>query len=89
MRALLTQVALVSVMGMPYTVLMPVIAARVLHGGPHTLGILMTASGAGALVATVYLAAGHTVLGLGKVIVFATQKAPILERRDETIPEVP
>jgi len=71
-RALLAQVALVSVMGMPYTVLMPVIAVRVLHGGPHTLGILMTASGAGALLGTVYLAARHTVLGLGKVIVFAT-----------------
>lgn len=71
-RALLTQVALVSVMGMPYVVLMPVIAVRVLHGGPHTLGILMTASGVGALLGTVYLAARHTVLGLGKVIVVAT-----------------
>ncbi|HKR66962.1 MAG TPA: MFS transporter, partial [Thermoanaerobaculia bacterium] len=70
--ALLVQVSLVSVMGMPYAVLMPVIAARVLHGGPHTLGILMTASGAGALVATAYLASRHTVIGLGKVIVFAT-----------------
>jgi MFS family permease len=70
--ALLVQVTLVSVMGMPYTVLMPVIAAKVLHGGPHTLGLLMTASGAGALIGTLYLAARHTVLGLGKVIVFAT-----------------
>jgi MFS family permease len=70
--ALLLQVTLVSVMGMPYAVLMPVIASRVLHGGPHTLGILMTASGAGALVATVYLASRHTVVGLGKVIVVAT-----------------
>jgi MFS family permease len=71
-RALLTQVALVSVMGMPYAVLMPVIAVRVLDGGPHTLGILMTATGAGALLGTFYLAARHTVLGLGKVIVAAT-----------------
>lgn len=70
--ALLLQVTLISIMGMPYAVLMPVIAARVLHGGPHTLGILMTASGAGALLSTVYLASRHTVLGLGKVIVFAT-----------------
>lgn len=71
-RALLGQVALVSVMGMPYAVLAPVIAVRVLHGGPDTLGILMTASGAGALLGTFYLAARHTVLGLAKVIIIAT-----------------
>jgi MFS family permease len=71
-KALLLQVTLVSVMGMPYAVLMPVIAAKVLHGGPHTYGILMTATGLGALAGTVYLAARHSVLGLGKVIVFAT-----------------
>jgi MFS family permease len=70
--ALLSQVTLVSVMGMPYAVLMPVIAAQVLHGGPHTYGILMTSVGAGALLGTVYLASRHSVLGLGKVIVAAT-----------------
>lgn len=70
--ALLTQVALVSIMGMPYAVLMPVIAGEVLRGGPNTLGLLMTATGAGALLGTVYLASRHTVLGLGKVIVAAT-----------------
>jgi MFS family permease len=70
--ALLLQVTLVSVMGMPYAVLMPVVAAKILHGGPHTLGLLMTATGTGALLGTIYLAARHTVLGLGKVIVFAT-----------------
>ena len=71
-RALLLQVAIVSVMGMPYVVLMPAIAVNVLNGGPHTLGILMAASGLGALAGTVYLAARHSVLGLGKVIVVAT-----------------
>jgi MFS family permease len=71
-KALLLQVTLVSIMGMPYAVLMPAIATRVLHGGPHTLGILMTAAGAGALLATVYLASRHTVVGLGRVIVVAT-----------------
>lgn len=70
--ALLTQVTLVSVMGMPYAVLMPVIAAQVLHGGPHTYGILMTATGLGALAGTAYLASRHSVVGLGKVIVAAT-----------------
>ena len=71
-RTLLMLVAIVSTMGMPYAVLMPAIASRVLHGGPHTLGILMTAAGAGALVGTVYLASRRSVLGLGKVIIAAT-----------------
>ena len=38
-RTALILLAIVSPMGMPYTVLMPVIAAEVLHGGPNTLGI--------------------------------------------------
>ncbi|HEY8831039.1 MAG TPA: MFS transporter [Gemmatimonadaceae bacterium] len=64
--------ALVATMGMPYTVLMPAIAANVLHGGPHTLGYLMTASGLGALAGAFYLASRRTVLGLGRVMVTAT-----------------
>jgi MFS family permease len=71
-RALLADVAIIGTFGMMYTTLAPVIASRVLHGGPHTLGLLMTASGLGALLGTFYLAARHTVLGLGKVIVAAT-----------------
>jgi MFS family permease len=59
-------------MGMPYTVLMPAIAANVLHGGPHTLGYLMTASGLGALGGAFYLASRRSVLGLGRAIVAAT-----------------
>src|SRR5581483_5110697 len=57
---------------LPYTVLMPAIASTVLHGGPHTLGFLMTASGLGALVGALYLASRPSVLGLGRVMVFAT-----------------
>jgi predicted MFS family arabinose efflux permease len=71
-RTILLLLALVSIMGMPYTVLMPAIASHVLHGGPHTLGFLMTASGAGALAGALYLASRHSVLGLGRVIVIAT-----------------
>jgi hypothetical protein len=47
-RDSLLLLALVATMGMPYTVLMPAIAATVLHGGPHTLGYLMTSTGVGA-----------------------------------------
>jgi len=71
-RALLLLVALAGFAGMPYATLMPVIASKVLHGGPHTLGILMTASGIGALAGTLYLASRHSVVGLGKVIVAAS-----------------
>jgi MFS family permease len=71
-RDSLLLLALVATMGVPYTVLMPAIAATVLHGGPHTLGFLMTAAGAGALAGAVYLASRTSVLGLGRAIVVAT-----------------
>ena len=71
-RSALTLVALVSLAGTPYTVLMPAIAAQVFRGGPNTLGILMTATGVGALGAALYLASRETVLGLGRVIMYAS-----------------
>jgi MFS family permease len=71
-RTVLLLLALVSSMGMPYTVLMPAMASTVFRGGPHTLGFLMTASGAGAVVGALYLASRRTVLGLGRVMVTAT-----------------
>jgi MFS family permease len=71
-RSALTLLALVSMLGMPYSVLMPAIATRLLHGGAHTLGFLMTASGAGALVGALYLASRPSVLGLGRVMVVSS-----------------
>ncbi len=59
---------LVSLMGMPYAVLMPVFAKEILHGGSHTFGFLMGASGIGALVGAFYLASRKSVLGLEKII---------------------
>ena len=70
-RAILLLLALVSLTGMPYTVLMPLFASEVLHGGPHTLGLLMGAAGLGALVGALWLASRASVLGLGRVLVFA------------------
>lgn len=70
-RNVLLLLALVSFMGMPYTVLMPAVAARVLGGGAHTLGFLMSASGLGALGGTLYLASRKSVLGLGRIIPLA------------------
>ncbi|HZK79138.1 MAG TPA: MFS transporter, partial [Gemmatimonadaceae bacterium] len=71
-RSALTLLSIVSIMGMPYSVLMPAIAMKLLHGGPHTLGFLMTASGVGALAGAVYLASRKSVVGLGKVMIFST-----------------
>jgi MFS family permease len=71
-RAVLILLAVVSLLGMPYSVLMPVFASEVLHGGPHTLGFLMAAAGVGALIGTLYLASRQTVLGLGRVTAFSS-----------------
>jgi MFS family permease len=67
-RCILLLFAVCSLMGMPFTVLMPVFASKVLHGGPHTLGFLMGAAGSGALVAALSLAFRKSVVGLTRVI---------------------
>src|SRR5262249_20122805 len=63
---------LVSLSGMPYAVLMPVFADRILHAGARGLGILMGASGLGALLGALTLASRREVRGLGRWIVWAT-----------------
>ncbi len=67
-RTILTLFAVISLMGMPFMVLMPIFASQVLHGGPHTLGYLMGASGIGALVSAVSLALRKNVRGLTTMI---------------------
>jgi MFS family permease len=67
-RTLLFLLALVSFMGMPYTVLMPIFAADILQGGAYALGFLSAASGVGALIGALFLASRRSVLGLGNVI---------------------
>jgi MFS family permease len=70
-RSILVMVGVVSLVGVPFTVLLPVFATDVLRGDARTLGILMAASGLGALAAALYLASRSTVRGLGRVIVVA------------------
>jgi MFS family permease len=67
-RTILLLFALVSLMGWPFTVLMPIFAAQVLQGGPHTLGFLMGAMGVGALASGVSLVLRRSVRGLLKMI---------------------
>jgi MFS family permease len=70
-RTILLLFAVVSLMGMPFVVLMPIFAARVLHGGPHTLGFLMGSMGVGALISALALAVRKSVRGLIRVIPLA------------------
>jgi MFS family permease len=67
-RAILTVFAIVSLMGWPYAVLLPIFAGQVLHGGAHTLGWLTGASGIGALVSAGSLAVRKSVVGLTRMI---------------------
>ena len=67
-RAILLLLAVVSLVGMPYSVLLPIFASKVFHGGAHTLGLLMGSSGVGALIAALVMAARKSILGLGRRI---------------------
>jgi MFS family permease len=65
-RALLLLLGVVSLVGMPYVVLMPIFADQILHGGARGLGILMGATGVGALLGALTLAFREGVKGLGR-----------------------
>jgi MFS family permease len=69
--ALLLLLGVVSLAGMPYAVLMPILADRVLHGGAKALGLLMAFSGFGALAAALTLALRRGVRGLGRWVAFS------------------
>jgi MFS family permease len=71
-RTILILLGIVSMMSAPLTMLMPLLATQVLHGGPYTLGMLTAALGAGALGASLFLVFRKSVLGLGGVIAAAT-----------------
>ncbi|MDP3789114.1 MAG: MFS transporter, partial [Candidatus Omnitrophota bacterium] len=67
-RLILMLLAVSSLLGTSYAVLMPVFAKDVLHGGPKTLGFLMAAAGGGALIGTLYLASRKVILRLSNII---------------------
>jgi MFS family permease len=71
-RSLMMLLGLVSLMGMPYAVLMPIFADEILHGGVRGLGILMGASGSGALAAALTLAAKKNLKGLGRWVAISS-----------------
>lgn len=67
-RAILLLLGLVSLVGMPYTVLMPVFATKILHGNASTMGVLMGATGIGALTGALLLASRTELRGLGRFV---------------------
>jgi MFS family permease len=71
MRSILLLIALTSIMGVPFIILMPAFAKDILQGGPHTLGFLMSALGAGAILGAIYLASQINGKGLLKNIPLA------------------
>ena len=70
-RVILLLLGLVSFVAMPYVVLMPIFADRVLHSGARGLGILMGATGVGALLGALTLASRTGMRGLGKWVAFS------------------
>jgi MFS family permease len=67
-RAILILIAIISLMGYPYAVLLPIFAGQVLHGGPYTLGWLSSAAGVGALISAITLTLRKSVLGLTRML---------------------
>ncbi len=70
-RSILLLLAAISLLGMPYSVLLPVFAKDILHGTSRMQGTLMACVGAGAVAGVTYMAARRSVRGLGRVMVAA------------------
>ena len=70
-RSLLFLLGMISLLGMPYAVLMPIFADQILHGGASGLGLLMGASGVGAFAGALILAARRSARGLGRLVAFS------------------
>jgi len=71
-RAVLLLMGLLSLLAIPYTVLLPVFAREVLGGGPHTMGFLVSAGGVGAVVGAVFLASRRSLLAIPRLIAAAS-----------------
>jgi MFS family permease len=67
-RALLTLITVLSLAAMPYSTLLPVFAGEILKTDANGLGLLMAATGVGALAGALLIARRGTVRGLGSYI---------------------
>lgn len=70
-RRVILLLAVVSLVGAPYMTLMPLFARSILGGDAGTLGILMSSSGAGALLGAVWMAGRRSASGLAKMVPLA------------------
>ena len=71
-RYILLLLAIVSLTAVPYSILMPVFAKDIFHGGPQTLGFLVAMAGIGAFIGALYLAGRSSVVGLGRILAWAS-----------------
>lgn len=67
-RDILILIAVISLFGMTFPVLLPVFAAKIFSGGSHTFGMLVSSAGGGAFLATIYLAMRKSIHGLGRIM---------------------
>jgi MFS family permease len=70
-RWILILMSVFSLTTMSYSTLMPVVSAGILHGDAHTLGLLLSSAGVGALLGGAYMSTRSSVLGLGVVVAYA------------------
>jgi len=77
-HALLILLGVMSLTGMPFAVLMPIFADQILHGGARGLGVLMGASGVGALAGALLLATRRSVRGLGRWVAWSAMSFGVL-----------
>lgn len=71
-RNLILLLGVMSLTAFPSIVLLPAYAKEILHGGADTLGFLMSALGAGALVGALYMASRKSTKGLENIIAVTT-----------------
>jgi MFS family permease len=76
-RYVLIFIAISSIVSSFYNVLMPIFASNIYHGGPQTLGFLMSAVGSGAIIGAIYLAGRKSVIGIENIIVYSLGSAGI------------
>jgi MFS family permease len=68
MRSALLLLSLLSLLGLQYSVFMPIFAKDILHGGARSLGLLMSAAGVGAVIGALHFAARTNFKGLARYI---------------------
>jgi MFS family permease len=71
-RTMLLLLCVISLMGAPYATLMPIFARDILEGNAGTLGLLMAATGVGAVLGALFLASRRSVVGLGRIVAIAS-----------------